>query len=368
MRHLVAVMFVLVATVTVAEAYPQFQLARDQTCTGCHVSPDGGGLLNENGRSVAETISWKGTNPDFMYGKVPTPDWLLLGGDLRGAAGFVYPGVASAAAYPMQVDVSGHAESHGFSANAIVGFRSYNEEATPLHVIWPREHFVMWQQKPGENEGLYIRAGHFMPTYGLRLAEHVVYTQRFGGKPLFHEAYGLSVSYVRAAYEVHATGFVHDPYGEPAEKGDGAAVYGELRVTEHAAVGIQGKLSSATDVSAKFGGVTAKLYIPSVDTLLLGEAEVIQRDFDVDIDRVRQIAAYIMATHTLPLGLQLDVGVGHFTQDTRVKGLYRDCIDANLHWYTTSHIELLLTTRLELLDGASGPNGGYALAQLHYRL
>jgi hypothetical protein len=364
--HLVTTLFVMFASIGVASAYPQFQLARDQTCTSCHISPDGAGLLNENGRSVAETISWKGMNPDFMYGKVSTPDWLELGGDLRGAAGFVDPGFASAAAYPMQVDMSGHAETHGFSANAVVGFRSYNGEATPLHVIWPREHYVMWQQHPGENEGLYIRAGHLMPTYGLRLAEHVVYTQRFGGKPLFHEAYALAASYVRAAYEVHATGFVHDPYGEPAEKGDGAALYAELRIGERAAVGVEGKLSSATDVTAKFGGVTGKLYIPGVDTLLLGEAEIIQRDFDAD--RVRQLAAYVMATHALPSGLQLDVGVGHFTQDTRVKGLYRDCVDANLHWYTTSHVELLLTTRLELVDGASGPNGGYALAQLHYRL
>ena len=32
-----------------AHAYPQFQMSRDQTCTGCHLSPSGGGLLNENG-------------------------------------------------------------------------------------------------------------------------------------------------------------------------------------------------------------------------------------------------------------------------------------------------------------------------------
>jgi hypothetical protein len=367
MRYLVA-MLVIVAGIRSAAAYPQFQLARDQTCTGCHIAPDGGGLLNENGHSVAETISQWGLNPEFMYGALSTPSWLQLGGDLRGAAGFVDPGVPSAAAYPMQADVSGRAEWNGISANVVVGFRSYNGEATPLHVIWPREHYLMWQQHPGENEGLYIRAGHLMPTYGLRLAEHVVYTQRFGGKPLFHEVYGLAASYVRAKYEVHATGFVHDPYGEPAEKGDGAAVYGELRVTEQAAVGIEGKLSASDDVTAWFGGVTAKYYIAGADTLLLAEAEVIQRDYDVAIDRVRQIAAYLMATRPLPSALQLDLGVGHFTQDTRVKGLYRDCIDANLHWYATSHVELLATLRLELLDGASGPNGGYALAQLHYRL
>jgi len=367
MRFLVCTL-VFLAGIRSAAAYPQFQLARDQTCTGCHIAPDGGSLLNENGESVAETISQWGTNPAFMYGALGTPSWLQLGGDLRGAAGFVYPGVASAAAYPMQVDVSGRAETHGFSANVIVGFRSYNSDATPLHVVWPREHYLMWQQDPDSNEGLYIRAGHLMPTYGLRLAEHVVYTQRFGGKPLFHEAYALAASYVRTGYEVHATGFIHDPYGEPAEKGDGGAFYGELRIAGHAAVGIEGKLSSSDDVASWFGGLTGKYYIAGLDTLLMAEAEVIQNRYDVNIDDVRQLAGYIMATRPLPYALQLDVGVGHFTQDTQVKGLYRDAIDANLHWFTTSHIEFILTTRLELVDGGSGPNGGYALAQLHYRL
>ena len=28
-----------------ADAYPQYQLGRDATCTGCHLSPAGGGLL-----------------------------------------------------------------------------------------------------------------------------------------------------------------------------------------------------------------------------------------------------------------------------------------------------------------------------------
>lgn len=367
MRYLV-IAFVAVVGMRTAAAYPQFQLARDQTCTGCHISPDGGGLLNENGASVAETISQWGTNPEFMYGALSTPSWLQLGGDLRGAAGFVYPGVSSAAAYPMQVDIDGRAETHGVSANVVVGFRSYNEEATPLHVIWPREHYLMWQQNPGENEGFYIRAGHLMPTYGLRLAEHVVYTQRFGGKPLFHEVYALAASYVRAAYEVHATGFIHDPYGEPAEKGDGAAVYGEARFAERASIGIEGKLAKSDDFTAVFGGLTGKYYIAGADTLLMAEAEIIQRNYDANIDNVRQLAGYIMATHPLPSALLLDVGVGHFTQDTRVKGLYRDAIDVNLHWFATSHIEFLLTTRLELVDGGSGPNGGYALAQLHYRL
>ena len=43
-------------------------------------------MLNENGGVFAENFSQFGTAPEFMYGKVPLPSWLALGGDLRGAA------------------------------------------------------------------------------------------------------------------------------------------------------------------------------------------------------------------------------------------------------------------------------------------
>jgi len=75
-----------------------------------------------------------------------------------------------------------------------------------------------------------------------------------------------------------------------------------------------------------------------------------------------------MASHPLGSGLMLDLGVGHFTQDLQVKGLFRDALDVNLHWFQTAHLEWLATTRLELLDAASHTSGGYALLQIHYRL
>ena len=61
--RLALALLVLVVLAHRAEAYPQFQVGRDPTCTGCHVSPAGGGALNENGIAVAETTfrsRWRG--------------------------------------------------------------------------------------------------------------------------------------------------------------------------------------------------------------------------------------------------------------------------------------------------------------------
>lgn len=352
----------------VAHAYPQYQLSRDATCTGCHVSPDGGGTLNENGLAVAESSAWIQQAPEFMYG-MGKPEWLDLDGHVRSASGYVRPGVNSFALYPMQAELSARAETHGFSLNLTGGLRRPQEGGSALHVLWSREHYVMWRQKPGENTGLYIRAGRLMPTFGLRLAEHVVYTQRFGGRPLYGEAYALSASYVQQKYEVHATGFASDRIGSAVEKGDGAALYAEAKLTDHAAVGVEGKYSKGDEVTSIYGGLTGKLYLPGPELLLLAEGQVVRKEITAGAgDKATQLVAYVMGSRELGSGLLLDVGVGHFTQDTRVKGLYRDCLDANLHWFMTPHVEMMLTTRLELLDAGNSPTGAYALAQVHYRL
>lgn len=367
-RWPVLAMVAVVMIAARADAYPQYQLGRESTCTGCHITPDGGGLLNENGFAVAESTAWKTDNSAFMYG-MTKPDWLQLGGDARAAAGFVDPGTPSAAAYPMQAEVTASAESRGLSLHLTGGLRRPQDGGSLAHVVWSREHYAMWHSSPGANDGVYIRAGRFMPTFGLRLAEHVVYTQRFGGRPLYGEAYGLAVSYVTRAFEVHATGFLHDGLASAVEHGDGGAVYSEARLGDHAAIGIEAKYSKSDEVTTSIAGATGKLYLPGPQLTLLGEAEVIRREITVGAgDKATQLAAYAMASRPLDAGVLLDAGIGHFTQDTRVQGLYRDAVDVNLHWFMSSHIEWLLTLRLELLDAGSGINGGYALAQIHYRM
>ncbi len=362
------VIVIVLALAHTADAYPQFQPSRDITCTGCHIAPDGGGILNENGIAVAEQIAWKPGDGNFMYG-MGKPSWLSLGGDLRSAGGFIEADKAGAALYPMQAEVAANATTHGFTLHAVGGLRRPDDGGSAIHVLWSREHYLMWQQNPEGGQGLYVRVGRLMPTFGLRLAEHIAYTQRYGGRPLYAEAYAASVSYVAIAAEAHVTVFRHDSLGSAVEHGDGGAIYLEGRITGHLQFGAEAKYSSSDELHRTFIGVTGKYFLEDHDVQVLGEAQLIRdRITEGSGDRATRLAAYVLASKPLSKGLMLDAGVGHYTQDTRVKGLTRDCLDVNLHWFQTSHIEWLFTGRVELLDVGRGNNGGYALAQLHYRL
>jgi hypothetical protein len=350
-----------------AVAYPQFQLSKDQTCNSCHLSPAGGGLLSENGLSVAETNATHDVVPEAAHGALVGPNWLEVSAELRGAAGMVDDRGAHADAFPMQADAEAAVTGHGFTVFAILGAQEGNG-GDALSYVESRQHWVMWQSNPGSTSGLYIRIGRFMPVYTLRFVEHTIYTQRYGQAPLYGEAYGAAVEYVTGGWEAHVTAFVHDPIQYSAENGDGVAIYTEARPTKSFSVGLEGRYAHS-DLDARLaGGATAKLWIAPGNVLVEAESQVIHQTFDTGGSR-DQLVNYLMGSWFFHPGWMLDVGLGEFDEDTNVPRVDLECIDANLHWFATSHWELLFTGRIQSIAlGAGGPNSGYALLQFHYRL
>ena len=348
-----------------ADAYPQFQLAKDQTCASCHISPAGGLLLNENGLNTADTISTFHQPPEAAHGALVGPSWLELSADLRGGAGLVDDLGAKAAAFPMQADGDVGVHGHGFTFVGLVGLQQGHNVQT---VLVSREHWVMWQPDEGATEGLYVRAGRFMPVYGLRFAEHTAYTRRYGGTPLYGETYGAAVEYVKPQYELHVTGFVHDPIQYSAENGDGAAGYGELRVAKNVSLGAEARYAKSDVDSRVQGGVTGKWWLDAADVLLEVEAQLMKQTFAAGSSR-DQLVSYLVGSWFLHDGWMLDVGVGQYDEDLHVKNVDLECIDVNLHWFASSHWELLETNRVQTITlGSGGPTSGYALLQFHYRL
>lgn len=365
--RLVIVALLVLATRT-AVAYPQFQLSKDATCSGCHLSPAGGGLLSENGRTTAETISQLGTDASVFYGALTLPSWLVLGGDLRGAAGVSAAPSARAVMFPMQAELAAEATLGAWSAHVTAGMRDPQDGNLARTLFASREHWVQWHDDPGASAGWFARAGRFMPVFGLRLAEHVAFDRRYGGTPLYGEAYGVEGTYVSPAWEVHATAFVHDRLvPDSIERGDGATVYAEARVTDATAIGVESKLDLTVDDRKVFAGATAKHYFDAPEILVEAEAQVIDQHVRAGGADV-QLVGYVLGS--LFLGaFMIDLGVGAYAPDTSVRYLDREVADVNVHWFATSHLELLWTSRFEMLElGEGGPSSGYSLVQAHYRL
>jgi hypothetical protein len=356
---------IVVAAAGVARAYPEFQLSRDQTCSSCHLSPAGGGLLSENGLATAESNATWDVAPEAAHGALVGPSWLEVGAELRGAAGVVDDRGASPAGFPMQADGEAAAKSGALTLYATLGIQEGHDVPS---FFASREHWAMWQSDAGSPNGLFVRAGRFMPVYGLRLADHTAYTRRDGQTPLYGEAYGVAVEDIQPRWEAHATGFVHDPLQYSAETGNGAALYVEARPVKAFSIGLEGRYAKGDPDERVAGGATAKLWIAAANLLLEGEVQGIRQTFAAGGQR-DQVVSYLLASWFVHDGWMLDVGGGQFDEDTDVPHVDLEGVDVNVHWFATSHWELLLTNRIQMIAlGSGGPTSGYSLVQFHYRL
>jgi hypothetical protein len=366
---IVATLVVLVAMLGGrADAYPQYQLSRDQMCTSCHLSPAGGGLLTENGLNTADVLSQWGTDPAFLNGAIKPPSWLTLGGDFRAMGGYVRTPQQYLEAFPMQGDLYGTATKENFSVHATVGFRPAqfgNEMATR---VYAREHYIQLQTEDGLAEGMFVRIGRLMPVFGLRLAEHPVYTRRFGGTPLFSETYGATASYIKEGYEAHASGFIRDPLMDGVRLENGAAIYGEARLRQTTQLGA-GAMFEMNDSHRRYRGtVTAKQFFPTPGITVLGELQLVVPK--AAGERWNQLVGYVMGSYSLTDAVMIDLGVGYFNENLSTQNIARYNTDLNVHWFVSSHFEAMLVTRYEQIGitGTGGNFGGYSMLQAHYRL
>jgi len=114
--------------------------------------------------------------------------------------------------------------------------------------------------------------------------------------------------------------------------------------------------------------------VPDARLLVQGEVQFVNQLIDEtpsnpDGGAPRQIVAFVVGSLGLTDHLLLDVGLGHFDQNLRIRDVDRDAVDVNLHYFLTSHVELVWNARYEMIGlSAGGPSSGYSLLQLHYRL
>lgn len=375
-RALLAVAFAVVWFASRdAHAYPQYQLSYDVTCTGCHVSPAGGGLLNENGLGVAEANALFPDKPEVMYGAFKLPSWLNLGGEFRSGTGYMHTPTNILTFFPMIYELQAEVTKGSFSVHVNGGPRPAqvgNENATR---VWSREHYVMWAQNPGEaTGGLFVRVGRFMPVYGLRLADHPAYNRQYGNTRLYSETYGVHAALVQPKFEAHVTGFIKDPLIDPVDHGSGVMAYAEVRPTEQLAVGLEGMYKHTADDQRFGGGLTAKYHVPALKLLLQAEVQytnqlIAKSGTNAAGGAPLHLLGFVMGTFMLKPWLMLDVGLNHYDSNIRIKDLDRDAADVNLHLFLDSHVELVLMNRVETLAlGNGGPTSGWSLLQIHYRL
>ncbi len=173
-----------------ASAFPENVRHGYASCSTCHVSPTGGGVLTKYGRDASEDFlpTWtnKGEN-GALEGKVSLPDMLSLGGDVRTLSysrdNKVYK---EQGIIPMQADVEVAARPSPFFA-AVVSLGAYDKNPQT------QRHYLI----ANVGDHFYARVGRFFPAFGIQTPEHSTSTRR---------GLGFNESQERDTAEVGVTG------------------------------------------------------------------------------------------------------------------------------------------------------------------
>jgi hypothetical protein len=174
-----------------ARAYP-FMLRHGYTgCATCHLDPSGSGILTPYGRVVGELAmrSRYGEDPEepgpgaeFLFGLVPLPAEVMLGGDAR-YIGMINKTEGAEISYNwflMQADVEAGLHIGGFLASGSLGYAETGAlgasiTRSPDGNLVSRQHWLGYEIEP--DLGLVARAGRMNVPFGIRSVEHTLWAR-----------------------------------------------------------------------------------------------------------------------------------------------------------------------------------------------
>jgi hypothetical protein len=171
------VALVLVFTETSA-ALPRFALMAGAKCASCHVNPTGGQIRTEYGTTfsintlpirpnIAEENT-EGDGDDFIFNPKISEN-ITVGGDFRSQ--FIYdPEGQTSSFHLMTMSLYGTV-----NLSKKISFTYKQDIANPTYNLFSGpEIFAVAKVLP---ENWYIKAGNFLPDYGLRLDDHTAFTR-----------------------------------------------------------------------------------------------------------------------------------------------------------------------------------------------
>lgn len=178
----------------VANAFPDLSRHGYPNCTACHVSPSGGGLLNEYGRELSKEIlsTWAFEGEQkFAYGILPDQDKVLLGAFFRGVQ-FHKETIAVRQGYPifMQADAEVGIQTQYATVVGSVGREEIGTSSEPKGKTFSRRHYAM--AKFNEHT---LRFGKFQRMFGFGDPDHRLYVHAITGFIQDREAYHVEYAY-----------------------------------------------------------------------------------------------------------------------------------------------------------------------------
>ena len=287
---------------TAAHAYPSMIRNGYTQCATCHIDPSGGTLLTKYGRAQSEFLlstRWGAAKEDepakfdqFLFGLVPLPDFLNLGGWAR--YGYLWNTVNGRLVddrlLQMRLDLAAAVRVGPVRAAAQLGYASPSS-APFTQLAWvtrnagwgnlvSREH---WIGLAFDNDSVLVRGGRIFLPFGLRNIEHTSFVRTATRTDINQDAQdGIAVAISKENWRMEVMAILGNYSLRPdAFRERGFAGYFEIAPLSRLALGLS---AFATRADAALGskgptlrqayGLTARAS-PWTPLVFLGEVDLL---------------------------------------------------------------------------------------------
>lgn len=323
------------------------------SCLACHVSPSGGGLLNDYGRSLSKelmsTWGWEGSERP-LFGAVENTERLKFGGDLRILQSYLENSkIRQGRRFTMQQNVELGLNHDKLWAVGTAG--SFEGD------FISERHYLLWET----SEESRLRVGKFRVAYGIYDPNHTRVTKAPLGFGPNSETYNLEFTKFTEADELILTaglGRLDKPHDETSER--------TLIATYSRFLGSTGKAGVSAMVADGLNERRSLLGVFAVFPPL--ERTVLKIELDYQRATRELVAGHLMGGYELFKGVlpyfffeYLDPDLAHGRSKQSAPGL-------GLQWLPLPHIELQAEYRKQILESAPGEPNDIAWIIFHFYL
>lgn len=193
------ILFKLMAILVISNFFPLAVRAFPETsrhgylsCTTCHFSPSGRGVLTPYGKTISHELYsyWRINNENEAVDAI-TP-WWQIGGQARLLQYFAdSKSVQKARFFPMQAELEGAIDKESWAVVASLGgWRPTSSETKGLRP-YSRNHYGILRL----SENWIVRLGHFRVNYGLGLPDHTLLINDSLGWTHSDETYNFELNF-----------------------------------------------------------------------------------------------------------------------------------------------------------------------------
>ncbi len=341
-------------------AYPELIRHGLNSCSSCHFSPSGDGIVSAYGRDLASEYLRMGggaadtggdqvradgddsgeavdqlSDFDFLHGAVRLPEWLNIGGDVRTVASSLQgPDINRE---QMSVDQAEVEVALMFNRIDLIaaGGRREDEADTKVEFASQRHYAVI---KPSED--ILFRIGRFFPAYGLGIAERGSVIKRDLGWGDDQESYNLEASYFRDRFELMVDGIFGRPDKPDLKREEGFSVKGILHATATHSLGLNAYQGIGENTERTLYGIYALLgFTPKLALLVEVDLQDVKGIDSVLSDRHGR-ALYSKISYEILQGVNLHAIGQQSFMDADSPSSLQNIVAIGLQMFPWPHLEL----------------------------